>query len=242
MAICVAYLENSSNGPTALTVSGLVSQKIRWQSFEERWPRVLRADGLTSFRGCDFVQRTGEFSNGHLGGAESRARFLGALSRVAAESACLGVSYSLKLADYAAASRGVFGNARPPTPYSICAGVALGRILRRMTSAYPKDTTLFVFEDGDIDHHEVREVAAAEGVVQGQPVQIWPREWRDEHNRRRLLRPFEACDLLMTACRSDLIDRLIQRSAWDHEELDLARLSRMLDSLADEPAGRRVHL
>jgi len=46
MAICVAYLE-ARGQDTTLTVAGLVSPKARWQSFEERWPRALRAEGLT---------------------------------------------------------------------------------------------------------------------------------------------------------------------------------------------------
>jgi len=236
MAICVAYLENSANGVAdTLTVAGLVSPKSRWHSFEERWPRVLRGAGMTYFSGRDFVQRAGECSNGHIGDSDSRARFIAALSRVAAETVCLGVSYSLRLADYAAVTLRMADGAVRPSPYSVCAGLALSRILRRMASTYPKDTTLVVFEDGQVDHQDVRGVAAADGTTRSQPVQIWPREWRDEHNRRRLLRPFEACDLLMPGCRSDLTDRLIQRSAWDHEALDRHRLTKIFEAL--EPAA-----
>ena len=98
--------------------------------------------------------------------------------------------------------------------------------------ARAEDVTLCVFEDGGIDHHQVRQVAAAEGIDHGEPVQIWPREWRDERDRRRLLRPFEACDLLMPGGGANLTERLIQRTAWDHERVDRDRLARIFDALA----------
>jgi hypothetical protein len=231
MAVCVGYLEaNSHQTPDTMTVIGLVSSKARWQAFEERWPHALHAEGLTAFNGRDFIQRTGEFSN--VGQRDRHARCIAALSKVASDSVFLGVSYSLGLADYKAAAKRLPHAEALPSPYGVCAGVAMSRILRWMGRFRAHDVTLCVFEDGGIDHHQVRQVAAAEGVDYGEPVQIWPREWRDERDRRRLLRPFEACDLLMPGCGADLTDRLIQRSAWDHEQLDRDRLVRIFDALA----------
>jgi hypothetical protein len=230
MAICVAYLEASRQDAT-LTVAGLVSPKARWQSFEERWPRALRAEGLTSFNGHAFVQGTGEFSNGWDLDAGRRRRLIAALSAVAGDSAILGVSCSVRLADYKIVTRGLPHMETAPTPYAVCAGVAMARILEWMRTAHSTDVTLFVFEDGGIDHQQVRQVAAAKGIEHGEPVQIWPREWLDEHGRRRLLRPIEACDLLMPDCGSDLADRLIRRSSWDQETLDRNGLSGIFESL-----------
>lgn len=233
MAICVGYLEaNERDAPAALTVTGLVSPKVCWQSFEDRWPRALRAQGLTAFSGRDFVQGTGEFSGGWMGNAERRSRLIAALSRVAAEQVTLGVSYSLSLADYRAVTRTHAHREMLPTPYAVCAGVAMARILRRMADAPSRDVTLFVFEDGGIDHRQVRQVAAVDGIDRGEPVQIWPREWRDEHGRTRLLRPLEACDLLLPGCRSGLPDRLVERGVWDEEFLDRARLAGIFQSMA----------
>jgi hypothetical protein len=228
MAICVAYLEASRQDAT-LTVVGLVSPKARWQSFEERWPRALRAEGLTSFNGRAYIQGTREFSNGFDAGR--RRRLVSALGVVAGDSAILGVSYSLRLSDYKAVTRGVPHLETVPSPYAVCAGIAMSRILRWMQTARSKDVTLFVFEDGGIDHQQVRHVAAAEGVEHAEPVQIWPREWLDEHGRRRLLRPIEACDLLIPDCHSELAGRLIRRSAWDQEIIDRDRLSRIFGAL-----------
>jgi hypothetical protein len=240
MAVCVGYLEaNAHHTPDTLTVIGLVSPKARWQAFEERWPHALHAERLTAFSGRDFIQQTGEFMQGWPG--DRRARLVAALSRVASESAILGVSYSLRLADYKAAARKFLLAEGPPSPYAVCAGVAMSRILRWMMRARAEDVTLCVFEDGGIDHHQVRQVAAAEGIDHGEPVQIWPREWRDERDRRRLLRPLEACDLLMPGCGADLTDRLMRRSAWDQEQLDRDRLVQIFDSLTEtEPAADRV--
>jgi len=232
MAICVGYLEANRQDAT-LTVAGLVSPKARWQSFEERWPRVLRGEGLTSFNGRAFIEGTGEFSNGWSVDAARRRRLVAALGAVAGDSAILGISYSLRLADYRAVTKGLPHMETVPTPYAVCAGVAMSRILNWMRTAHSSDVTLFVFEEGWIDHQQVRHVAAAEGVEHGQPVQIWPREWLDEHGRRRLLRPIEACDLLVPDCHSDLTDRLIRHSAWDQALIDRDRLSRIL--AATEP-------
>jgi len=232
MAICVGYLEaNEWDAPATLTVTGLVSPKARWQSFEDRWPRALRAEGLNAFSGRDFIQGTGEFSAGWMGNAGRRSRLIAALSRVAAEQVTLGVFYSLSLADYRAVTRTLPHRELLPTPYAVCAGFAMARILRRMADAPSRDVTLCVFEDGGIDHQQVRQIAAAEGIGNGEPVQIWPREWRDEHGRTRLLRPLEACDLLLPACHSDLVDRLIQRASWDQAFVDRDRLSGIFQSM-----------
>jgi hypothetical protein len=231
MAICVGYLEaNERDVPATLTVTGLVSPKAKWQSFEERWPRALRAEGLTAFSGRDFIQGTREFSG--LSEPKRRTRLIAALSRVAAEQVALGVSYSLSLADYRAVTRTLPHREMLPTPYAVCAGFAMARILRRMADAQSRDVTLCVFEDGGIDHQQVRQIAAAEGIDHGEPVQIWPREWRDEHGRLRRLRPLEACDLLLPPCGSGLFDRLVGRGAWDEEFLNRDRLSGIFESMA----------
>jgi hypothetical protein len=231
MAVCVGYLEaNTHQTPDTMTVIGLLASKARWQAFEERWPHTLHAEGLTAFNGRNFIQHTGEFSGSWH--ANRRARCIAALSKVASDSVFLGVSYSLGLADYKAAAKRLPHAEVLPSPYGVGAGVAMSRILRWITRLHADDVTLCVFEDGGIDHHQVRQVAAAEGVDRGEPVQIWPREWRDERDRRRLLRPLEACDLLIPGCGADLVDRLIQRSAWDQEHLDRDRLARIFDSLA----------
>jgi hypothetical protein len=241
MAICVGYLEaNERDEPATLTVTGLVSPKARWQSFEDRWPRALRAERLTAFSGRDFIQGTGEFSGGWMGDAERRSRLIAALSRVAAEQVTLGVSYSLSLADYRAVTRTLPHREMLPTPYAVCAGFAMARILRRMADAQSRDVTLCVFEDGGIDHQQVRQIAAAEGIGNGEPVQIWPREWRDEHGRTRLLRPLEACDLLLPACGSRLADRLVERGSWDAEFLSRDRLSGIFEALQSVAAAEPV--
>ena len=73
MAICVGYLEaNEQDVPATLTVTGLVSPKASWQSFEERWPRALRAEGLSAFSARDLVHGAGEFSSRWIDDASRR--------------------------------------------------------------------------------------------------------------------------------------------------------------------------
>jgi hypothetical protein len=116
----------------------------------------------------------------------------------------------------------------------MCAGVLVAHTLGWMAKSRPEDVTLFTFEDGAIEHQRVHQVAAAAGA-DSEPVQIWPRAWRDEHGRLRLLRPFEACDLLLPLCRGELRDRLARRSAWVHEILDRAYMLRLASSLDESP-------
>ena len=68
MAICVGYFEADQPGgdPTTITVAGFVAAKARWRYFDERWPRVLRHEGLMAFNGHDFMRGTGEFGAGWI--------------------------------------------------------------------------------------------------------------------------------------------------------------------------------
>jgi len=116
-------------------------------------------------------------------------------------------------------------------PYGVCAAVVMQAIQRWMAEHQPDDLTLCVFEDGEIDHREIRRILTAEGVDRGEPAQIWPRQWTDERGRRRFLRPLEACDLLLPGCKSGLSDRLSQRSDWEHERIDRNRLLRICETL-----------
>src|SRR5215831_5789017 len=128
MAVCAGYLEaNTLDTPATLTVAGLVSPKAQWQVFEERWARALHLEGLTAFNGRDFIQRTGEFSGDRA--SEGHTRVIATLSSVASESVILGVSYSLRLSDYRSAAKRLPRADGLPSPYGVCAGVAMSRIL-----------------------------------------------------------------------------------------------------------------
>src|SRR5262249_10824402 len=116
-------------------------------------------------------------------------------------------------------------------PYGLCAAFVVARVHRWMAAHHPHDQTLFIFEDGDIDHHEIRRILDAQGIDKGEPPQMWPRRWRDEQGRRRVLRPFEACDLLLPSCKSRLSDLLVARSAFECEGISLDQLTRVREAL-----------
>ncbi len=241
MAICVSYLEPAESDLSGtVTVAGFVAEKPRWQSFEERWPRTLRNEGLNAFSGRDFVRAAGAFVNGWTGNVTRRSRLVAALGRIVDRHVTLGVSCSLKLADYETALR--TGRDRnhqhvQPSAASLCAGVAMARVLQWTARHRPQAVTLFAFEEGDVESRDVRRVAAADGAAHGEPVQIWPRAWLDEHGRLRQLRPFEACDLLLSNTGSDIAVRLADRGAWEHERLDVSRVSDLLTRLSRQASA-----
>ena len=236
MAICVGYFEADQPAatPTTLTVAGFVSSKDRWRYFDERWPKVLRHEGLMAFNGHDFMQGTGEFATGWIDNGPQRVRLIQTLARLTEQHVLRGCSCSLRLDDYDAINEEYRFAEAASGPYGICAAGVIARVQTWMAEHHPDDLTLFVFEEGDIDHREIRRTLAAEGIDRGEPVQLWPRQWTDERGRHRLLRPFEACDLLIPECDSGLAHRLAQRDSYEHELLDRQHLLRICQTLAVE--------
>ena len=47
--------------------------------------------------------------------------------------------------------------------YGICAGCLMVRIQQWMAEHHPDDLTLAVFEEGDVDHREIRRILKARG-------------------------------------------------------------------------------
>jgi len=229
MAICIGYFEQNQPDSATITVAGYIAYKPRWRFFEERWPRVLRGEGVSTFNGSDFVRGTGEFADWHDNDAR-RKRLIETLSRLVTQHVLRGFSCSVRLEDYDAITYQAGSTDAAIGPYAICAARLMVSVQHWMIEHHPDDLTLWMFEDGDIDHRDVRRCLAAEGMHRGEPAQIWPRQWTDERGRRRLLRPFEACDLLIPGCQSDLPDRLQQRSAWQHELIGHEHLSRITEA------------
>ena len=244
MAICVGYFEREQSGasPSMVTVAGYVSTKARWRYFEERWPRALRAEHLTAFSGQDFARGTGEFSSGWIDNEPRKVRLIQALARLTEQHVLRAFSCSVRVDDYEAIN-GEYRLAEAASgPYGICAACIVARVQYWMAKHHPDDLTLFVFEEGDVDHREIRRILVAEGVDRGEPVQVWPRQWTDERGRRRFLRPFEACDLLAPGCGSEMADRLSRRSSVEHEVLDRDHLLQTCRALAVARRDRSTSL
>lgn len=239
MAICVGYFEAGQppDAPAAITVAGLISPKARWRYFDERWPRVLRHEGLAAFNGQDFIHGTREFTAGWADNGPRRRRLVQTLTRLAEQHVLRGCSCSLRLDDYEAINEEYRFAEAAGGPYGICAAGVIGHVQAWMAQHHPDDLTLFVFEDGDTDHREIRRILMAEGIERGEPVQLWPRQWTDERGRHRFLRPFEACDLLIPGCDSGLTQRLTSRDSYEHHVLDREHLLRICGALA---VGRRA--
>jgi hypothetical protein len=238
MAICVGYFERAQagDGPTTMmTVAGYVSSKARWRDFEEQWLRALRVEDLSSFALHDFVVGTGAFGEGWIDDQPRRVRLIEALTRVVEHHVIRAFSCSVHLTDYDAINRECRPTERAGGPYGLCAARVIDRVQQWVAGRRPDDLTLCVFEDGDIDHREIRRILNADGVRQGEPVQVWPRQWIDERGRLRHLRPFEACDLLMPESTSNIADRLSRRDACEHEWLDRDHLRRICSALAAPP-------
>jgi hypothetical protein len=233
MAICVGYFEpRVASNPATLTVSGYVSEKKRWRAFEEKWPRALRSEGITAFRGVDFITNTGEFSSGWSEDDARRTRLIGLLTRVTQQHVARAVSCSMRLEDYQAINRTYNLSETVGGPYSVCAAYVMCGIRDWLARYRPDDLALFIFEDGEIDHRCIRRILTAEGIDRGEPPQFWPRQWKDEQGRHRFLRPLEACDLLMPGCSSGIADCLKQRGSWDDEVIDRKRLMALCKTLS----------
>ncbi len=231
MAICIGYFEAHQSGERVFTVAGYVASKARWRFLDERWPRALRAEGLSSFNGQQFVRGSGGFSTGWVDNEARRSRLLASLARVTQQHVLGGFSCSVRLDDYEALNRERRFAETVSGPYGICAACVMVRVQEWMAKHHPDDLTLAVFEEGDVDHREIRRILKAEGLNRGEPAQVWPRQWVDERGRQRFLRPFEACDLLIPACGSGMADLLSRRAAWEQELVGRDHLQRICDVL-----------
>jgi len=243
MALCVGYFEQAQSGdgpPTMMTVGGFVASKVRWRNFEEVWPRALHAEHLAAFNTHDFASGTGEFSDDWADDGPRRDRLIQTLTRIAERHVIRAFSCSVHLNDLEAINREYRLTESGYGPYGLCAARVIDRVHRWMAVRQPDDLTLFVFEDGEVDHREIRRILTADGIDRGEPVQLWPRHWIDERGRQRYLRPFEACDLLMQESSSDIADRLSRRDAWEHEWLDREHLRRIGSALAEAPRSDTI--
>jgi len=204
MAICAAYFRHEpANGDGLVRVVGLVAPKARWRFFEERWLRALRAAGLEGL------------SAGNPAPDLDR-RVLEGLAHVVDQHVTRGFCCDLSVA----ACRTPAAASLVADAEAVCAARVIARLQRWMVDRRPGDLVVPVFEEGQVDHRQIRRALEAQGVTRGEPIQIWPRSWMDERGRTRRLRPFEACDLLRPDVDGGLIDRLTRRLAWEHEVFD----------------------
>jgi len=244
MAISIGYFEaRPADDAPMFTVCGYVSSKSRWREFDEDWARALRHEALLAFDARDFIHGTRGFTSG-WSDPSRRRRLLDALSQVAERHVLRAFACSVSLEDYAAIDAEYGFGSAVAGPYGLCAGLLTARVRRWMAERHPDDLTLFVFEEGDIDHRELRRIAAVDRS-DGEPPQLWPRHWIDERGRRRHLRPFEACDLF-AADGGAFMKRLLDRSRFDREIVDRDRLVRICHALGLErpaaPVGALPHL
>jgi len=231
MAMCVGYFDGRKTGaPATFTVAGYVSSKARWREFEARWSRALRHEALTAFSAHDFSRGTGEFATGWDDDARRRG-LIDALSRLTQQHVFHAFSCSVLLEEYHAMNAEYAFSETAAGPYGLCAALVMANIRQWMAAKHPDDLTLFVFEQGDLEQRELCGILKAEQAEQGEPAQMWPRQWVDERGRHRYLRPLEACELLMVDRSRTFVTRLLERSQLDQQTLDHDRLLRICHAL-----------
>ena len=231
MAMCVGYFDGTATGnPASFTVAGYVSSKARWREFEARWSRTLRREALDAFNARDFLRRTGEFAIGWDDDAKRRGLIEG-LGRVIEQHIFHAFSCSVLLEEYEAIDEEYAFNETAARPYGLCTALVIANVRRWMAAKHRDDLTLFVFEQGDIDPRQLRGILRVERTDQGEPAQFWPREWIDERGRPRYLRPLEACGLFAADQNGAIVTRLLERSLFDREIVDRARLLRSCEGL-----------
>jgi hypothetical protein len=250
MAMCVGYFEGTetTQPPEAFTVTGCVSSKARWREFETHWTRALRHENITAFSADDLSHSTGEFASGWEDDARRRGLFE-TLSRLTQQHIFHAFSYSVRLDEYNAVNEEYTFREIAGGPYGLCAALVMANVRRWMAAKRPDDLTLFVFEQGDLDQRELRTILRAEQAEQGEPAQVWPRQWIDERGRHRYLRPLEACQLLAINRSSEFANRLHDRSQLDRQIVNrdyLVRLTHLLKiaprsemRLAEKPVRTR---
>lgn len=97
-----------------------------------------------------------------------KTRLVERLARITEQHIVRAFSCSLAVEDYEDVPR----ERRPGVTtglYGLCAGLLVARVRRGMTERHPDDLTLFVFEDGDVDHRKSRESRRRIGASEVNP-------------------------------------------------------------------------
>jgi hypothetical protein len=236
MAMCVGYFTSGASRDSARTfsVSGFVSLKVRWREFETRWSRLLRRESLTAFNASDFLNKTGEFAEGWSDGARRRA-LIEALGRLAEQHAFRAFSQTITLSDFDAVNAEYPFAEAAAGPYGVCAALLMANVRHWMAAKHPDDLTLFIFEQGDVNQREIQRILEGARSISGEPAQMWPRQWRDEHGRQRYLRPLEACQLFAADRDGVFLKRLAERSLLESQIVDRSYLLQIRDALEVMP-------
>lgn len=237
--MCVGYFDETTRGTSAsFTVAGYLSSKARWREFEAKWARALRREGLNAFNADDFSRGTGEFANGWDDDAKRRGLVEG-LSKLTEQHAFRAFSCSVLLEQYAAIDAEYAFSESAAGPYGLCAALVIANVRQSMATKHPNDLTLFVFGQGDIDQRELRRILKTKKAEQGEPAQVWPRQWVDERGRHRYLRPLEACELFAADRDGRFVNRLIEHSALDRQLVGRDQLVRICQALEIAPRSQR---
>jgi len=231
MAMCVGYFERTraAANPESFAVSGYVSSKARWREFETCWSRALRRETLAAFKADDFSRAIGEFATGW--DDERQRALIETLRRLTEQHVFHAFSCAVRLEDYDSVDAEYTFRETAAGPYGLCAALVMVNVRQWIAARHPDHLTLFVFEAGDIDPRELRRILEVEQAGQGEPAQMWPREWVDERGRHRYLRPLEACGLFEADRNGAIVNRLLERSLLDREAVDRDRLLRICDGL-----------
>ena len=238
MAMCVGYFDGMATGaPASFTVAGYVSSKARWREFETKWSRALRREPLNAFNAHDFSRGTGEFAAGWDDEAKRRGLIEG-LGRLTEQHASHAFVCSVLLEEYEAINAEYEFSETAAGPYGLCAALVMANVRHWMAAKHPDDLTLFVLEQGDIEQRELHRVLKAENAEQGEPAQVWPRQWVDERGRHRYLRPLEACELFAADRNGMFMNRLTERSILDRQVVNRAQLVRICRALEIAPRVR----
>ena len=139
MAIAIGYFEatETAGAPSRLTVCGYVSSKSRWRLFEQRWPRVLRQEGLTAFSIRDLSRSTGEFAAGWRDNRTRAERLVATLNRLTEQHVLQAFACSISLDEYNAINEEYCMSEAVAGPYGVCAGHLTTRVREWMAEHHP---------------------------------------------------------------------------------------------------------
>jgi hypothetical protein len=122
-----------------------------------------------------------------------RIAFLRALTHVIKSEVMKAFSVTMTLNDYDEVNAD-FALDGEFTPYGLCAMQIMRRVHRWMQKTHPGDDTLFVFERGDADQHDLFRMLKREHIHTGHDPLVLPKRWTDADGAVHYRRAFEACD------------------------------------------------
>lgn len=141
-----------------LTVAGFVSRVEKWDRFDREWPKILRAEDVSSFHATDYASGQGEYAKFN-GDPERRDRFQHKLTECIKKNTNKAIRSTLILTAYREVDRVYKLRETIGPPYAVCAMQCLREAVEWARKKNCENTMICYFEKGDKDQGEFEKIA-----------------------------------------------------------------------------------